>query len=496
MRRSLLLLAVAVAAVAGCGADERDDPVTGSTLRATIGDPDGDGFLSRGPAEPLLDRTELAPRARGPLREVARLGQLTDTHVRDEESPARVPFLDRLGPPVTSTFRPQEAVSPHVLTAAVTALNRERPQAVVLTGDLLDNAQVNELDQLLAILTGGPVEPGSGGPGYRGVQAASNPDGFFYRPAVDAPRHEGVPNRAQERFRSPGLLAPWYAVPGNHDLLVQGELPPSALTDDIATGSEARLTFDPELREAVDDLPRGGDPSPDLRDVPPADIERLLGRGIPGRTERVPSDPRRRAVRPDELAARLRSAGVPVRDGGRLDFTVDVGREVRVVALDTVDRAGGAGGRLERRQVRFLRRELGRAHDRAIVVADHHGLARTAGGEAALALLDRDPRVVAEVSGDTHRHEVRLRRTPSGGFWQITTASLADWPQQARMLRLVVAPGGRRALETWVVDHAGAMDGGDLAGFGRELAHLDAQGGRPQGFGGTRADRNARLWLP
>nr|MDQ5809074.1 TIGR03767 family metallophosphoesterase [Actinomycetota bacterium] len=131
-----------------------------------------------------------------------------------------------------------------------------------------------------------------------------------------------------------------------------------------------------------------------------------------------------------------------------------------------------------------------------ILIADHHGLARTEGGDAALALLDEDPRVVAEVSGDTHRHEIRPRHTPAGGFWQIHTASLADWPQQGRMLRLVTGDDGSRALETWVVDHAGRVDGADLAGFGRELAFLDAQGGRPQGFAGQRGDRNARLWLP
>ena len=42
-----------------------------------------------------------------------------------------------------------------------------------------------------------------------------------------------------------------------------------------------------------------------------------------------------------------------------------------------------------------------------------------------------------------------------------------------------------------MVDH----DGKGLAGISRELAYLDAQGGRPQHFAGTRADRNARLYV-
>ncbi|HEX2085291.1 MAG TPA: metallophosphoesterase [Solirubrobacteraceae bacterium] len=495
-RRAAALLAAALALpAAGCGIEERAPETPGSTLRATIADPDGDGELGRGPGEPLVDRTELAPRGRA-TREVARIGHLTDTHVRDEESPARVPFLDRLGPPITSTFRPQEAVSPQVLTAAVRSLNEERPQAVLVTGDLIDNAQRNELDQLLAVLGGGPVDPNSGGQGYRGVQAASNPDGFFYRPAVDEPRHTGVLNRAQERFFSPGLRAPWYAALGNHDLLVQGELPPTPETAAIAVGGRALLTFAPELRDRLHDLPRGGAPSPDLRDVPLAAIRRLIAEGLPGRRTPVPADPRRRPVGPEEIIDLLREAGTPAGAAGRLDYAVDVGRGLRVVVLDTVDREGGAGGVVTAEQLRFLRRALRRAGDRAIVVADHHGLERSEGGEAALRLLDEDPRVVAELSGDTHRHAIRARRTPLGGFWQISTGSLADWPQQGRMVRLVSGADGSRALETWVVDHAGATDGGDLAGFGRELAFLDAQGGRPQRFAGGRGDRNARLWLP
>ncbi|HEV3002226.1 MAG TPA: hypothetical protein VGW75_15900 [Solirubrobacteraceae bacterium] len=493
----LAALAALAAVAAGCGIEERAPDVPGSTLRATVVDPDGDGALERGPGEPLVDRTELAPRGRGATREVARLGQLTDTHVRDEESPARVPFLDRLGPPVTSTFRPQEAVSPQVLNAAVRSLNAERPQAVLVTGDLIDNAQRNELDQLLAVLSGGPVDPNSGGAGYRGVQAASNPDGSFYRPSVDAPRHRGVLTRAQQRFFAPGLRPPWYAALGNHDLLVQGELPPSDATDAITTGGEALFTFAPELRDALDALPRDSAPTPDLSNVPQEAIERLLAGGVPGRGTRVAADPRRRSVDATELTRRLHAAGgAPKPRGDRLDYVADVGHDLRVVVLDTVNREGGADGVLMPEQVRFLATALDRAGGRSVVLADHHGLDRTRGGDAALRLLAGDPRVVAELSGDTHRHAIRPRRTPAGGYWQITTASLADWPQQSRMVRLVNGRNGSRALETWVVDHDGGIDARDLAGFGRQLAFLDAQGGRPQRFAGTRRDRNARLWLP
>jgi hypothetical protein len=60
------------------------------------------------------------------------------------------------------------------------------------------------------------------------------------------------------------------------------------------------------------------------------------------------------------------------------------------------------------------------------------------------------------------------------------------------MFRLSEGAGGGLALDTWMVDH----DGRGLAGTARELAHLDAQGGRPQGYAGRPGDRNARLFLP
>jgi len=149
-RFAVLLAAFAVAAgalVAACGDDGAAPGAAatdGSTLRATFVDPDGDGTLQREPGEPLRDRTDLAPAAT-PGRVLGSLGILTDAHVRDEESPARPVFLDRLGPPFSAVFRPQEALTLQVLAAAVRALDAARPDAVVVNGDLIDNAQANEM---------------------------------------------------------------------------------------------------------------------------------------------------------------------------------------------------------------------------------------------------------------------------------------------------------------------------------------------------------------
>ena len=397
--------------------------------------------------------------------------------MRDEESPARLPFLDRLGAPFTAAFRPQEALSPAVLDAAVRSLNAQRPQAVVVTGDLIDSAQGNELEQALAVLRGGWVDPDSGARGYSGVQAAGNADPSYYRPDVDSPRHPGLLDRAQRRFRAAGLRARWYPVIGNHELLVQGVVAPTSRLRSVAVGSRV-------LARPDDDLPApGSEPSPAL-------VDRLLAGGLPGETVPTPADADRRQLSSQELIGRVR----PGARGPLLDYSFALAPRLRGIVLDLARRDKGAEGLVRPSQRRFLEHELRRAEAAGAlaVVFSHQPIATSAGGRSALAVLDRHASVVAAVSGHTHRNSIAPRRTARGGYWLIGTASLADHPQQTRAFRLVETASGARALETWMVDHAG----GPLAGPARELAFIDAQGGRPGGNAGAASDRNARLFVP
>jgi 3',5'-cyclic AMP phosphodiesterase CpdA len=403
------------------------------------------------------------------------VGVVTDVHIRDEESPARPAFLDRLGPPFSATFRPHEALSLQVLGAAVRALDAARPGAVVVNGDLIDNAQANEMAQARRVLDGGLVLPDSGAPGYDGVQSAANPDPAYYRPGVDPPRHPGLLAAAQRPFRSAGLRAPWYPVAGNHDLLVAGELARTARTDALARGDRVLVSPDPSLR-----VGRTEDA------LSAATIDGLLRAGLPGRTARVPADPARRELTPREAVAALR----PREAGSRLHYAFDVGPRVRGIVLDTVRRTRGAGGLATPGEVAFVRRELARAGDRWVLVFSHQPLARVDGAAPIVRLLDADPRVLAAIAGDTHHNRIDPRRTAAGGYWSITTSALADFPQQARMIRVRETRGGGAVLETWMLDTAPDA----LADTARALAFLDAQGGRPDHDAGRRIDRNVRLY--
>jgi hypothetical protein len=176
---------------------------------------------------------------------------------------------------------------------------------------------------------------------------------------------------------------------------------------------------------------------------------------------------------------------------GSLDYVLDLGSRLRVIVLDLVRRDGGSGGLVTASQPAWLADRLGAAGDRWVIVVSHQPLSSSEGGDALLALLDRAPRVIATLSGHTHRNLITPRVAGAGGYWQMSTASLIDYPQQARALRVFETAGGGVAIQTWMLDH---VLPGPLGTVSRDLSYLDAQGGRPQGFAGDRLDRNVTLY--
>ena len=208
----------------------------------------------------------------------------------------------------------------------------------------------------------------------------------------------------------------------------------------------------------------------------------------------MPADPARRQLAFAESLSALRQHADPrvaVRSEERLDYTLDLGDSVRFVVLDIVRRGGGSGGEVGPTQPAWLARQLDSAGHRWVVVITHQPLVSSVGGDRLLELMDRAPRVIAALNGHTHRNAISPRPTAAGGYWIITTASLIDYPQQARALSIRATAGGGVAIHSWMLDHVGD---GTLGRIARQLSYLDAQGGRPQGFAGSPADRNVVLY--
>ena len=466
--------------------------------------------------KPVL-RTDLggsAPAGRGEC--LLALWLMSDVQVLDAASPARCEWVELLGSepkwqPLLHMHRPYEALTHWSLVAHVDKVrsnpcgpHSQRPYDLALSlGDNIDNAQHNELEAFLAIVAGGRAQlPAWGSVQDAAGHSAAAPWPYWCPDAAvdDLWKRQGYPAiadflaRASDTVVSRGLGFAWTSVPGNHDLMRQGTALPTSDIERIAVGGRKLL-----LR------PDGFDPPDPLARF--ADDPAAFSHGGTRRVDRLAS---RRAVGKQEwLAAHVArgAAGYGTRhtQDGLGDAVIDTGH-ARILLLDTNHPAGDFEGSVGTAQLDWLEQQLAevdRQPGRFAVLASHHGsvsLTNTLGADpqrlhatALTQVLHRHPCLVAWLVGHRHVHEVKAHPGPGGGFWEISTGSLIDWPVQTRAVELLRHGGGAVEIVCTLQDHHAPQ--GSLAQLHHALARRFA-GDQAAAMLGLPHDGNVRLWRP
>lgn len=522
----------------------------GTTLEQAANAAGAAGYrrLVAGPGYPLIVREELA--AASARRDDTRIPlasfvQFTDLHIIDAQSPMRFEFMVEAN---RSAFRPHEALGTHGAAQLVERVNLLRTgpftgrafDCVVCTGDNSDNNETIELDWFLRVMNGGEIVADTGLPGvWESVQTTG--DALYYNPESSArdrykqagfPRLDGYFERVVAPHTSAGLRTPWFSVFGNHDNSIGGTIPDAWMPlQQVYTGTTKFTGFtSPAANAAVASAfqkgrPNGLGPSPAL-----------------DRRWQVAADERRAPFDlKDFVAAHLAGVGpgpvghgftAEAADTGDLYYRFTIAPGVTGIALDSTDQAGFTHGSLGDGQLRWLERTLRagsrryydehgdrivhEADDQYFILFSHHTTrsmdnplpdprhpheARHLGPEV-VALVQRYPNVLAWVNGHTHTNAVTAHPgpTPEQAFWEITTASHIDFPQQARILEVCDNRDGTLSLFGTLIESAApylaSYDDGSpaaLASLYRELAAnaLPSDAGHE----GSASDRNVELLL-
>jgi metallophosphoesterase (TIGR03767 family) len=525
-----------------------DSPEGKTTVEQTIKESGGDGFrtLKKGKGEDYKVRTELAKakKKRADKRtSLAFFGQITDPQLADEMSPGRLELIDPVGGATSAAWRPQEALGAFVFDSIIRNLNANKKSRVkqgdgkkaklqfsLLTGDIADSQQVNEVGWFKGLLNGDTVEPFSGKPisasnpctpfgraaptpdqiaalnlavaqrRYTGVQDFTDWPGQgqryngFWDPNLgglpnttaiadydDLPAFPGLMDRAQQKFKAQGLKTPWYITRGNHDTLVQGNVPANAeiggilKVDEVTTGCQKpwpNNKFDPGQVDTSDSSKVFDQVAKQVSGI----FDSLTALPL------VPPDPDRRHISKKQFKENVGSGDKEhgfgyvsnsensASDGNASYYGFNKGK-FRILMLDTNAEGGGAQGNLDDPQYQWLAGQLDKYSsvevkkgklkrdkdkNKLIILSSHHTLETmdnttpdeaanvgfadactpevagcdsdprtstplhlgTTGDKSLLSLIKRYPNVIAYVNGHTHHNRVKAFKGDKGGTFR------------------------------------------------------------------------------
>jgi metallophosphoesterase (TIGR03767 family) len=386
----------------------------------------------------------------------------------------------------------------------------------------------------------------------------------------------GLYEQMNKPFRATGLGVPWYGIFGNHDGLVLGTVPRNEGLEALATGCVKITQLSAATLRAIQPLLVQGLTAEEHEQAVQMISADLLASAAdpalaPWAYNVVPKDPNRVPLRKVQyIGEHWNTGGLPVGHGftaenlrtGQGNYAFAPRPGLRFIVLDSINERGLSDGNIDDTQFRWLHQQLraAGAREELVMVFAHHSLrtmnqrpvtifklgdgggntsplvhfglgprdttspctitdpdAAPVLGETLRCLFLRHRSVIAFITGHEHRNRVTpyarsAGDVPDGGFWEITTASHIDWPQQSRLIDLLDNGDGTLSIFGTMLDHTSLLQatvpGGEtitgdgvrrLASIGRELSFNDPQGKNGEDGTadrrGTPADRNVELLL-
>lgn len=434
----------------------------------------GFGELAAGPGEPynvhVIDGT--TPPAAGPAaKRLVHFTHLTDLQIADDESPTRLGIFD--SPEGTaSALRAEDEYLCRMANAAVRSINvlhaKDPMSFTLMGGDNADSAQTNEVDWVLGILTGSPS-----------VKCDSGQDDDV----IPGPDNDG-----KDPFIADGLKMPWRWVTGNHDVLVQGNLPVNATSNESAIGSSAP--------SGTRDYTQGG---------------KVV-------TGEVIADPQRALLDRTSLMSRVAANGdghglADVAASGRATYTFDVeGTPLRFLVIDTAHETGGAEGVITQREIdRAIKPALDKAQadGKYVILASHHATSSLSNDGGIFGSPEPDaletaawqtfvgqyPNVIFSMVGHSHLNRVSTIAPPGGHPWfEVMSSAIADFPHQFRTVEIFDQDNGWLMMRATMVNFS--VEGDPVAAEGRRRGVVDLTSGWVEKDGsGVVGERNVELWV-
>jgi len=443
-------------------------------------------YSMNGPGEPHVLRDELgtAGRESGPKmpKSILYFGHSSDNHVADFQSPARVVRLDN--PKNAGAYRPQEGFALAIFDRMIRTFNAfsyfRKLDALVLTGDGIDNNHYDEVRLLVDALDGKTVDPNTGGYPFSGDFNICEP--------------------VQARGLDPAV--PWYYVLGNHDILMQGNfmVVSRSLTSEEQAAQISESAF---YKTAV------GDRSDTVIECQEGPLDPLsLASGAV-----TPNPDRRFLTHRQMIGEFFVTTSTPPGHGftaASLDadlgiYTADLGEgaPVRLIAFETPHPEANDEGYVLRTVVDgFLKPELERAQNDGVLViaASHHPPSAIVEksevkSDELVGLLASYPNVILHLVGHGHANSVTPHASGNAdgtGYWEVQAPSTLDFPQQAHLVEIVDDGDGTGSIYVTVINHDAPE--GSIAWRARGLSILDIQtGADPDPDTGGVQERNVIL---